>query len=325
MDRALAKTHCLEEGELVQTRRRRPVDVPASSGDDQCTVRDAAAYDGALKRFGGRRLEARSSVRSGELLVALYESPPYDLNVAPLDIARLSVNLANVPVYGGIGSNRSRNYKGRRHSLFYTPAGSDAHWVKPHHSRHLNIYFRDGVVDELADGQAALLSPDRPLMDVHVRRINRWIDALELSIGHGCPFADDASLGLAHLIIADLASAPGRRRPTLAPAALARVRDYIAAHLAETIRVAELAALTGLSVGRFALCFRASTGCSPHRYVLGQRVETAIRLLRYRPMPMAEVAVECGFSSQQHMATMMRRLAGVAPSSVRRGCSGPPE
>jgi AraC family transcriptional regulator len=98
---------------------------------------------------------------------------------------------------------------------------------------------------------------------------------------------------------------------------LTRVRDYVTAHLGETIRVADLAALTGLSVARFALCFRASTGWSPHRFVLGQRVETAQCLLRNTAMPMAEVAVECGFSSQQHMATVMRRLAGVAPSSVR--------
>ena len=83
-------------------------------------------------------------------------------------------------------------------------------------------------------------------------------------------------------------------------------------HLGETIRVADLAALVNLSVARFALCFQASTGVSPHRFLLNQRVEAAM-LLRGSPLPMAEVAVVCGFSSQQHMATVMRRLAGVAP------------
>jgi AraC family transcriptional regulator len=171
----------------------------------------------------------------------------------------------------------------------------------------------------------AQLSSDRPLLDVHVRGIKPWIDALELSIGEPGPFADDASLVLAHLIVAKLTCVPERRTPTLKAAALGRVRDYVAEHLGETIRVADLAALTDLSVGRFALCFQASTGVLPSRFVLSRRVEAAMGLLRDSPMPMAEVAVACGFSSQQHMATMMRRLVGVVPSSVRRRVCGRPE
>jgi AraC-like DNA-binding protein len=181
------------------------------------------------------------------------------------------------------------------------------------------------MLEELADGCPALLNRDRALLDVHVRCISPWIDALELSIGESGPFADDASFGLAHLIIAKLACVPGCRRPTLTAVALARVRDYIAEHLPETIRVADLAALTDLSVGRFALCFRASTGVSPHRFVIGRRVAAAMSLLRESPMPMAEVAAACGFSSQQHMATLLRRRLGVAPSSVRHHACVRPE
>ena len=296
----------------------RPADVLSSSGDDQRTLISTAAYDGALARFGGHQIKASSAVHSSELLVALYESPPYKLKVAPMDIARLSINLASVPVFGGIASALGRNYKGRRYSLFYAPAGTDAHWSKPRNSRHLNIYFKEGSIEELADGRAGLLRHDHPLFDVHVRRIKPWIDALELSIGEPGPFADDASLGLANLILAELACVPGRRAPTLQAMALTRVRDYVTEHLGETIRVADLAALSDLSVGRFALCFRTSTGVSPHRFVLNRRVEAAMGLLRDSPMPMVEVAIACGFSSQQHMATMMRRLARVVPSSVPR-------
>ena len=309
----------------MRTQQTRHADVPLSSGDSHRTLASTATYDSALERFGGRRIEATPSACSNQVLVALYESPPYDLEVAPLDFARLSINLASVPVFGAIASSRSRNYNGRRYSLFYTPAGSDAHWSKPRHSRHCNIYFREDLIEELADGSTAQLSPDRPLLDVHVRGIKPWIDALELSIGEPGPFADDASLVLAHLIVAKLTCVPERRTPTLKAAALGRVREYVAEHLGETIRVAHLAALTDLSVGRFALCFQASTGVLPSRFVLSRRVEAAMGLLRDSPMPMAEVAVACGFSSQQHMATMMRRLVGVVPSSVRRRVCGRPE
>jgi AraC family transcriptional regulator len=137
-------------------------------------------------------------------------------------------------------------------------------------------------------------------------------------------FADDASLGLAHLIIAELARAPTRRLPALRPMALARVRDYVCANLGEAIRVSDLAALTGMSVGRFALCFRASTGCTPHRFVLRRRIEAAMGMLSHSAVPMAEVAIACGFSSQQHMTTAMRKHLGLTPLKVRvQRCAAP--
>ena len=303
----------------MRTRKTRPDDVLSSSSWGNCrTLMSAAAYDGVLERVGGRRVEVKSSVRSSELLVALYESPAYDLKVAPMDVGRLSINLASVPVFGAMASSRNGNYAGRRYSLFYTPAGCDAHWSKPRRSRHLNIYFKEDLIEELSEGRAALLSHDRPLLDVHVRGTKQWIDALELSIGAPGPFADDASLGLTHLIITKLTCDPGRRTPALKAEALARVQDYVTESLSEPIRVADLAALTSMSVGRFTLCFRASTGVSPHRFVISRRVEAAMGLLRKSSMPMAEVAAVCGFSSQQHMATLMRRFMQVAPSAVRR-------
>jgi len=287
------------------------------SGSAPPTLNGAAVYDGALGRFGGRLVDATSIARSQELYVALYQSPPYDLSVAPIAIPRLSINLDNAPVFGSLASGRSGSYGGRRYSLFFTPSKADARWAKQQPSRHLNIYFHDNLLGELADGPGALLGRDRPLLDVHVRRIKPWIDALELSIVQSGSFADDASLGLAQLIIAELARTPTRPVPALRPMALTRVREYVCANLGETIRVSDLAALTGMSMGRFALCFRASMGCTPHRFILRQRIEAAMRMLRDSAVPMAEVAIACGFSSQQHMTTTMRQHMGITPLKVR--------
>ena len=84
----------------MPARRTRLADVSASSWEDQGTLISTAAYKGALERFGGRRIEATSSGRCSELLVALYESPPYDLKVAPIDVARLSI--PSGPSWGSI-------------------------------------------------------------------------------------------------------------------------------------------------------------------------------------------------------------------------------
>jgi AraC family transcriptional regulator len=289
----------------------------APSGDEHSILRGAAVYDGALERVGGRRIEATSAVRGRDLYAALYEAPPYDLYVAPIGVPRLTINLGDTPVIGRIASDRVGRYGGRRYSLFSTPAESDAHWATSQYSRYLNIYFRDGLFDELADEPEALLRRGHPLLDAHVGRIKPWVDALVLSIRQDGPLAADASLGLARLIVAELAREPIRRTSALKATALTRVQAYVAAKLSETIRVPDLAQLTGLSVRRFELCFHVSMGCAPHRYILRQRIDAAMRLLRCGRMPIAEVAIECGFSSQQHMTTVMRRLAGVTPFNVR--------
>jgi AraC family transcriptional regulator len=78
-----------------------------------------------------------------------------------------------------------------------------------------------------------------------------------------------------------------------------------------------------MSIGRFTASFRASTGLTPHRYIMQERIEAARSLLRERQHSLAEVALRCGFSSQQHMATAIRNLTGVTPSHLRR--DSPPQ
>ena len=284
--------------------------------EDRPTIRAAVHYDGALLQCGGRRLEATSGTRSGDLYVVLYEAPPYDLELAELDVPRLSINLVDAPVSGGIATDRTRSYAGRRHSLFFTPAGADAHWAKSLGSRHLNIYLHDGVLDDL-DGKVSVLSPDQPLLDVHSRRVKPWIDALDLAIQEEGSFAEDAALGLAYLIVAELARTPRRPGSHLAPSVIHRLRQYVRANLTQPIRVADLAALARMPVGRFVGAFRASTGCTPHRYVLRARAEAAQRLLTKTRYPLAAVAADCGFASQQHMATVLRKMLAMTPLQIR--------
>jgi AraC family transcriptional regulator len=58
---------------------------------------------------------------------------------------------------------------------------------------------------------------------------------------------------------------------------------------------------------------------SPINYITRQRIERAKRLLAETELPISEIALRTGFSSQSHFTTSFRRLAGVTPSSFRRG------
>jgi AraC family transcriptional regulator len=51
--------------------------------------------------------------------------------------------------------------------------------------------------------------------------------------------------------------------------------------------------------------------------VLRQRVERAKEMLREAEMRVLDVAVACGFKTQQHFARVFRRICGVSPTEYR--------
>jgi AraC family transcriptional regulator len=99
---------------------------------------------------------------------------------------------------------------------------------------------------------------------------------------------------------------------------LKRVQAYVAAHLSEDLRLSELAKAAGLSRMYFAAQFRTSTGCRPHSYVVGQRVERAKELLLAEEIPLVQVAMDCGFQTQAHFTTVFKQWTGVTPGSWRQ-------
>lgn len=99
---------------------------------------------------------------------------------------------------------------------------------------------------------------------------------------------------------------------------LARVLERIEAGLAEPLPVGALAREAGCSRFRFSRAFKAATGLPPHRYVMGRRLERARAMLEEGDLPLASVAVRCGFASQSHMTDVFRRRLGVSPGAYRR-------
>src|SRR5205085_4295246 len=75
-------------------------------------------------------------------------------------------------------------------------------------------------------------------------------------------------------------SAPApQARGGLPPGAMRRVREYVDAHLGESMDLAELASIAGLSVFHFARQFEQSAGITPHHYLVQRRVERAQDML----------------------------------------------
>jgi transcriptional regulator of acetoin/glycerol metabolism len=107
-------------------------------------------------------------------------------------------------------------------------------------------------------------------------------------------------------------------RGGLSAGALRRVCEFVETRLEDQINLETLAAEARLSVYYFARAFKTSTGVSPHRYVLEQRVKRARQLLVQTDLPLSAIASAVGFFDQGHFSRQFRSLVGTTPSSFRR-------
>ena len=97
-----------------------------------------------------------------------------------------------------------------------------------------------------------------------------------------------------------------------------RVIDFINEHLQDELSLVELSRIAKLSPHHFATAFKASTGLSPHRYVIERRINRASDLLRRDDKSISEIAYAVGFSSQSHLTANFRRTMGVTPRRFRQ-------
>lgn len=106
----------------------------------------------------------------------------------------------------------------------------------------------------------------------------------------------------------------GRQRSLLQPA-LAYLEQY---WLEKEIRVAELAALCGMSERYFDALFFRYCQTSPKQYLLGKKLDHAKLLLETTATPIAAVAEKSGFASVYHFSRIFKRATGMPPTEYRR-------
>jgi AraC family transcriptional regulator len=103
----------------------------------------------------------------------------------------------------------------------------------------------------------------------------------------------------------------------LPPHKLQQALDYINDNLNRKIKLNDVAKLIDLSQFYFCHMFKESTGIAPYQYVIQQRVEKAKQLIKHSKLSLAEITVECGFSSQSQMNNHFRKYVGVTPKAYR--------
>lgn len=98
-----------------------------------------------------------------------------------------------------------------------------------------------------------------------------------------------------------------------------RAIDFIEANFHLDISLLEIGAAAGLSATHLTGIFRREMGVTPYSFVIGRRLRHAVHLLRSTDAPIAQIALEAGFSDQQHMTRIFRDRLDTTPGALRRG------
>src|SRR5262249_5784007 len=202
--------------------------------------------------------------------------------------------------------------------------------------RHTEVWVAAlGIERSILTISDAVLTGDRDGIsgEVELRRANNLVDArlgalvaavnAERVAGFpsGRLFLDSIEQALAVTLVNDYAlrrPSPRIYRGGLTPVRLRKVTEMVNARMDGDLSLEDMAGAAGLSITHFSQMFRESTGQSPHQFVLRHRVERAKQMLRAAEIRVLDVAVACGFKTQQHFARVFRNVCGASPTEYRQ-------
>lgn len=152
--------------------------------------------------------------------------------------------------------------------------------------------------------------PDRRLVrpDRHgrVRRLAEWMLEDRTRDGHVPPTLLGALL---HEVL--------RPEPPAQDDLVARVEAHLREHLAQPLRVEELAQRVHLSRAHFIRTYRARTGTTPMAALRQLRVARARDLVIATDLPLRAIAQQVGLQDEHHLSHVFRRLLGAPPGAFR--------
>jgi AraC family transcriptional regulator len=201
-------------------------------------------------------------------------------------------------------------------------------WVGLMNVSHLQLGISDAALMACSDGAygEVELRASRKFADP---RLSAMVAAVHAEMVAGFPsgrlFLDSVEQAMAVTLVNGHAA---RHRPVqlsrggLGSVRLRRIKELVHAKMENDLSLDEMAQSVGLSTAHFARMFRKSTGRTPHQFVLRERLERAKAMLRAPDARVLDVALACGFKTQQHFAQVFRGVWGVSPTEYRQELVG---
>ena len=197
-------------------------------------------------------------------------------------------------------------------------------WVGLMNVTHLQLSISDAALMASSDGAygEVELRPSRKFANP---RLSALVAAAHAEMVAGFPsgrlFLDSVEQAMAVALVKDRAARHRlvqMYRGGLGSARLRKIKELVQAKMEDDLGLDEMAQSVGLSTAHFGRMFRKSTGETPHQFVLRQRIERAKAMLRAPNARVLDVAVACGFKTQQHFAQVFRDVCGVSPTQYRQ-------
>jgi AraC family transcriptional regulator len=153
------------------------------------------------------------------------------------------------------------------------------------------------------------------------RIVNLLSEEMEAGGPAGRMYAESLVRALVSRYLALASGEPSPQSPAsrvLHPRLLKRLHDWMESNLHHDISLTAMAHEAKYSSTHLLRSFRASTGLTPHQYLLELRVAKAEGLLRGSRPRLIDVAVECGFANQAHFTQIFKSRRGLTPGQYRR-------
>lgn len=270
--------------------------------------------------------ESIAQAATGDVFAAITTPAPFDAHLDPSRcLILIPMAAGNMKIsegrLGTVGHIR------RSFSFNYLPSGTVRRVQQSEAIEHLYISITAGRTAGLLSkcGSRKWSLPNRVLDHRHSdvvsasQMIRRHL--LEPSCPNSVFLTAVVDMLLSHAIGSTVKMEKENDASVFTNGALRRVLEEIDRQIESGIRISNLALYFGMTPSAFSRKFRASTGCTPQRYVIERRIGQARELLKTTEMPICEIAYALGFSSQAHLTSSFKELLGVTPGKYRKAFS----
>jgi len=196
-------------------------------------------------------------------------------------------------------------------------------WVGTGHQERLLLGISDAALRAAREGISGAADPGHwcKMVDVRLAALVKAVNAERIAgFPSGRLFLDSIEQAIAATLVDVFAGRSRSVQPLrggLGPARLRTIRELVHAKIEDELTLIEMAQSVELSPAHFSRMFRESTGETPHQFVLRNRIERAKEMLRAPGARVLDVAVACGFKTQQHFARVFRHVCGTSPTEYR--------
>lgn len=221
---------------------------------------------------------------------------------------------------------RQFNVRSETGTAIINPRGTDGRWNCSGSPLVSNVFLGEERLQRCADEVGRGGRPELRLnLQLHDPKLFKLLALIaeESAVGDAV-----SKLYVEHLVDALCVHVLGRHsafplngadhRGGLSPSQVRRVTDYMQEHLAEDIRIQELANLVRLSRFHFCRAFRLATGYTPHRALVNFRIGRARRLLADPALSITDVALAVGYQTPSSFALAFRSAVGEPPTLYRK-------